>query len=117
MKKLLLAALLMVSGSAFSADFWESSVKSVRTCKHPSNSATMIQIDFDNGKSLALADNDYSDMLFKNYMSTALSALASGLKLKVGKANAYSHYYCGKSDGSWGNSTHSGGQVILMIKK
>ncbi|NRA65680.1 MAG: hypothetical protein HRU19_14420 [Pseudobacteriovorax sp.] len=117
LKKSLVAFLFLISGVSLAAEGWESSVKSVRTCKHPNNNSTMIQIDFENGKSLALSDGDYSEMLFKSYMSTSLSAFASGAKLRVGNANIYSNYYCGNSNGSWGNSTHSGGQVILMIGK
>ncbi|REK61605.1 MAG: hypothetical protein DWQ49_04315 [Bacteroidetes bacterium] len=65
MKKILLGLLVLLFTSSVLADSWDATVTGVRSCKHPTTGATLIQIDFDKGSdnwSLVLADNDYSDI-------------------------------------------------------
>jgi len=119
MKKIVFGiSIWLISYAVVAADSWEAKVTSVRTCKHPTTSATLIQIDFDKQYnpdlkySIVLADNDYSATLFSHYMSTALTGYSTGNKLKVSGANAYSYSYC---DGQ--NSTHSAGSVHLALTK
>jgi len=121
MKYVLSIILLALGNNAIAAlNSWDGEVSAVRTCKHPSGTATLIQIDFKNvtntngtpegNKSLVLADNDYSSTLFSHYMSTALTAYSTKKRLEVHDGYAYAHNYCGL-----GNSTHSGAQVDMRI--
>ena len=97
------------SNTVAALDDWTSSVVGVRTCKHPTTGATLIQIDFSNSKSLVLADNDYPSLLFTSYLSIALSAYVRNKQLSIHNANAYAYNYCNKL------STHSAGPVHLYI--
>lgn len=112
-KASLVACLVALAYSAGSTADWASKVTKVKTCKHPSptQSGTIIQISFADGKSLVLDDHDYAESLFKNFISIALTAFSTGKPLRVEDANPYQASYCSESE-----STHSGGNVSIQVE-
>lgn len=107
-----LVSIAFVKPTIAMADDWTSTITSIRTCKHPSNSEALIQIDFANSKSLVLANADYVPDQYKNYQTLVLTAFTTGSSVKVSGAYNYAQPYC---DG--GYSTHKGGAVHITLSK